>query len=98
MESRRIPINRPVAAFSGVIELSLLSITQAATIESCNPGNVTVSPPSEGGYTVVETYGRRAHTSTTKIETNGTKIWAGGGFVYPITRLSSIEPELAASR
>jgi len=81
MESRQIPIDRPVAAFSGIIELSALSVAQAATIESCNPGNVTVNPPSEGGYTEAEPYGRRAHTSTTKIETNGTVIWKDGSVI-----------------
>jgi hypothetical protein len=64
MESGRIPINRPAAAFSCIIELSALFIAQAAMIDSVNPVNVTANSPSEGGYTLAETYGRTACTNT----------------------------------
>lgn len=69
MESRRIPINGPVAVFFGITAHSARSVAQAAMIDNCILGSVTVDPPSDGGYVIAEAYGSTVYTNTTR--TNG---------------------------
>ena len=78
----------PVSAVSGIAMLSVLSVAQAATIDSWNKNNVVTDLPNwppgvEPSHVPGVTYDSKLYTDVTKLESNGTVIWKEGAVIAP---------------
>ncbi len=94
MNSFRKSLYWPVSTVSSIAMMSVLSVAQAASIDSWNRDNVVTDlPPHVPGVT----YDSKLYTDNTKLLSNGTVIWKEGSVVTPGAQVLTDSPEGSGS-